>query len=144
VTALYIVAVVIHVVVAVLAIGVVGAIPLTARIARLSAGGFAGSERALGVLLRIMQVGFAGMVLTGVLIDLSMSGAFHRTGWFKASIAVLVVIGFSHARARRALRSGLAPGGSREAALTRVERWGWAMCAAIALVTILMQTKPLP
>jgi hypothetical protein len=84
------------------------------------------------------------MLVTGGLIDFSMAGAFHRTGWFRASIAVLLVIGFSHARARSALRSGLAPGGSREAALTRVERWGWAMCAAVALITILMQTKPLP
>jgi hypothetical protein len=141
---LYIVAIALHVVVAVLAIGVVGAVPVTARIARQSEDRFEGGERVLGVLLRITQLGFVLMLVTGVLLDLSMAGAFHRTGWFKASIAVLLVVGFSHARARAALRSGLAPGGSHEAALTRVERWGWAMCAAVALITILMQTKPLP
>jgi hypothetical protein len=141
---LYGVSIAIHVVVAVLAVGVVGAIPLTARIARQSAGRFEGSENALGVLLRIMQVGFVVMVLTGVLLDVSMAGAFHRTGWFKASMAVLVVIGFSHARARAALRAGLQPGGVRDVALSRVERWGWSMCAAVALITILMQTKVLP
>lgn len=131
---LYAVAVVVHVVVAVLAIGLVGAVPITARLARLSPGDLAGAERILGVLLRAMQVGFFLMVLTGVLVDVSAAGPFHRTGWFKASIAVLVVIGFSHARARAALRRGNA--------LDRVERWGWAMCASVALITILMQMKP--
>jgi hypothetical protein len=141
---LYVVAVAIHVVVAVLAVGVVGAIPVTARIARMSAAGFEGSQRALGVLLRILQIGLAVMLLTGVLLDLSMAGAFHRTGWLKASVVVLVGVGFSHARARAALRGALTAGGDREGALTRVERWGWAMCAAVALITILMQTKLLP
>jgi hypothetical protein len=131
---LYTVAIVVHVLVAVLAIGLVGAVPITARLARRSAGQLVGAERILGALLRAMQVGFAVMVVTGVLIDVSASGAFHRTVWFKASIAVLVVIGFSHARARAALRRGNA--------LDRVEQWGWAMCASVALITILMQMKP--
>jgi hypothetical protein len=140
----YTLVVAIHVVVAVLAIGLVGAIPLTARVARQSVGPSAESERALGVLLRTMQVGFLIMVVTGVLLDVWAAGAFHRTGWFKASIAVLLVIGFSHARARAALRRSLQPGGVRELALSRVERWGWTMFAAVALITILMQAKPLP
>jgi hypothetical protein len=132
---LYAAAIALHVVVAVLAIGLVGAIPLTARYARQSAGELAGAEKILGVLLRAMQVGLVAMLLTGVLIDVSAAGAFHRTGWLKASIAVLVVIGFSHARARAALRKGL---------LRQVERWGWAMCASVALITLLMQMKPFP
>lgn len=133
---LYTVAIVVHVLVAVLAIGLVGAIPITARLARLSTVPVVGSERILGALLRAMQVGFVLMLLTGVLLDVSAAGAFHRTGWFKASIAVLALIGFSHARARAALRKGNA--------LERVEQWGWAMCASVALITILMQTKPFP
>ncbi len=64
--------------------------------------------------------------------------------WFKASIAVLAVIGFSHARARVALRKGFAPGGAPEVALAAVERWGWTMCASVAVITLLMQMKPLP
>ncbi len=131
---LYAIAIVVHVVAAVLAIGLVGAVPITARLARKSAGQLVGAERILGALLRATQLGFAVMLLTGVLIDVSASGAFHRAGWFKASIAVLVVIGFSHARARAALR--------RANAMDRVEQWGWAMCAAVALITILMQMKP--
>lgn len=131
---LYVVAIVAHVLVAVLAIGLVGAIPLTARLARLSSGKVVGSERVLAALLRATQIGFVAMLLTGVLLDLSAAGAFHRAAWFKAAIAVLVLTGFAHARARAALR--------KEDALALVERWGWAMCALVALITILMQMKP--
>jgi hypothetical protein len=133
---LYPLAVTAHVVVAVLAIGLVGAVPLTARLAARSAEPFAAARRLLGALLRSIQVGFSLMVLTGVLLDVSVAGAFHRTGWFKASMAALVLAGFTHARARAALRRGNG--------LAGVERWGWIMCASVALITILMQMKPLP
>jgi len=139
---LYLVAIGIHVVVAVLAIGVVGAVPLVARLARKD--GLGSPARLLGALLRVMQLGFFAMLLTGILLDISMDGAFHRTTWFKVSIVVLAVVGFSHARARVALRTGFAPGGGREVALASIERWGWTMCAAIAVITLLMQMKPLP
>lgn len=39
--------------------------------------------------------------LTGVLLDLSAAGAFHRTGWLKASIVGLAFLGVSFVRARR-------------------------------------------
>jgi hypothetical protein len=143
-TLLYMVAIAVHVVVAVLGIGLVGAVPLTARIVRRASGTLAGGTSVLGAILRALQVAFGAMVLTGVLLDVSAAGAFHRTTWFKASIVVLLVIGFSHARARAALRRGLAPGGSQATALDEVERWGWAMCAAVAVITLLMQVKPLP
>jgi hypothetical protein len=140
---LYVVAIALHVVFAVLAIGVVGAVPLVARLARQD-GTLGSPERLLGALLRVMQVGFFAMLLTGVLLDVSMDGAFHRTTWFKVSIVVLAVVGFCHSRARVALRKGFAPGGGREVALASIERWGWTMCAAVALITLLMQMKPLP
>jgi hypothetical protein len=140
---LYVVAIALHVVVAVLAIGLVGAVPLTARYARTSEGPLGGIERVLGALLRAMQVGFLAMVVTGVLLDLSPVGPFHGHGWFKASMVLLLLIGLSHVRARAALRKGFGPGGAPEIALRRVERWGWIMCAAVALITFLMQAKPL-
>ena len=140
---LYVTSIAIHVVVAVLAIGVVGAVPLVARLAR-KGDTLSSPDRVLGALLRVMQLGFFAMLLTGILLDVSMDGAFHRTTWFRASVAVLAVIGFSHARARLALRKGFAPGGGREVALAKVERWGWTMCAAVAVITLLMQVKPLP
>jgi hypothetical protein len=139
---LYTVSIGIHVLTAILAVGLVGAIPLTARMARQSARDLAGVERILGALLLAMRVGLAVMLLTGGLLDVSAAGGFHRTGWFKASIAVLVLLGVSAARARVALRGGFAPGGAREHALARVEGWGWAMCASVALIAILMQMKP--
>jgi hypothetical protein len=141
---LYAISICIHVLTAVLAVGLVGAIPLTARMARQSARELAGVERILAALLLAMRAGVAVMVLTGVLLDLSASGAFHRTGWFKASIAVLVFLGVSLVRTHVALRRGFASGGARENALGQVERWGWAMCASVALIAILMQMKPLP
>jgi hypothetical protein len=141
---LYTVAIAVHVVVAVLGVGMVGAVPLTARFARNGAGTLAGSARTLGVLLRSTQGAFLAMVVTGVLLDVSVAGAFHRTTWFKASVTMLLIVGVSHGRARAALRRGFAEGGSQELALGLVERWGWAMCVAIAVITVLMQMKPLP
>jgi hypothetical protein len=141
---LYAVAIAVHVLAAVLAVGIVGAIPLTARLARLSEGQLAATGRILGALLRAVQVGLAVMFLTGVLLDVSVSGAFHRTSWFKVSIALLALVGISHARARAALRRAVAPGSAHNEALRRLEQWGWAMCASVALITLLMQTKLLP
>lgn len=141
---LYVVAITLHVLCAVLAVGLVGAVPLTARFSRRSSGELAGAQRILGTLLRAVQVGFIVMLLTGGLIDHAAGGAFHRTGWFKASIAVLVAVGASLARARAAMRHAFGPGGHPGPGLARVERWGWAMCAGVAFITILMQMKPLP
>jgi hypothetical protein len=133
---LYAFAIAAHVVTAVLAIGLVGAIPLAARVAAQAAEPSPGAERLLHVLLRFTQVGFVVMVVTGGLVDVSVGGVFHGAGWFRASIAVLLFTGFAHARARRALRRGNA--------LAVVERWGWVMCASIATLTVLMQIKPFP
>src|SRR5262249_4349534 len=141
---LYSVAIVVHVLTAILVIGLVGAIPLTARLARRSEGEFVEGQILLRTFVRALQVGLLAMFLTGALLDFSVAGAFHRAGWFKASIALLAVIGFSLARTRAAVRRGLAAGADRRGALGRVERWGWAMCASVALVTTLMQTKLLP
>jgi uncharacterized membrane protein len=139
---LYAVAIVAHVVVAVLAVGLVGAIPIMARWARRTEA--PGTDVVLATLLRAVQIGFGLMLVTGVLLDLSVDGAFHRTGWFKVSMGLLVVVGVSLGRTRASLRRAVAPGGQRDVDLGRVERWGWVMCAGVALVTVLMQSKLLP
>ena len=126
---MYETAVVLHVLVAVLLIGLCGAIPVVARAA------LVGSERILGTLVRALQIGLLAMLLTGVLIDVSVAGAFHATGWFRGSVALWIVVGICVGRTRGALRRG---------ALPRVERWGWITCVAVALVTILMRAKFLP
>ncbi len=130
---LYTVSIVLHLLVAVLGIGLVGAIPITARFARRSEGVLIGPPL-LRTLLRAVRIGVFTMFLTGVLLDLSAAGVFHSAGWFRASLALLVVVGIALARARTALRRD---------ALDRVERWGWVMCATVALITILMRTKML-
>jgi hypothetical protein len=79
-----------------------------------------------------VQLGLGAMLLTGILLDWSAAGGFHRMTWFQVSMAVLVVLGISLGRARAALRHH---------ELRRVEQWGWAMCAAVAVVTLLMQVK---
>lgn len=126
------VALAVHVLTAVLAVGLVGAIPLTARLARRSQGELAAVGAALPALMRTVQIGLAVMFLTGVLLDYSVRGAFHQMVWFKAAVALFVVIGFAFGRTRTALRGS---------SLASVERWGWAMCGGVALVTIVMQTK---
>ncbi len=145
--ALYSVAIAIHVLVAVTGVGLVGAIPITARIMRVAgpraeSGSPGSGERTLGALLLATQLAFVLMVVTGLLLDVSMAGAFHRTTWFQVSIAVLLGVGFSHARARAHLRSASAAGGHRDAALGRVERWGIVMCVGVGALALLMQVKP--
>ena len=130
---LYAVAIAIHVLVAVLAVGLVGAVPLAARLAQ-TAGQPAGAAALLRALLVAVQVGLGVMLLTGVLLDFAVAGGFHHMRWFQLSIAVLVFLGLSLGRARAALR---------EHAFRAVERWGWAMCASVAAITVLMQLKPL-
>jgi hypothetical protein len=123
---LYLISVALHVITAVLVVGLIGAIPLAARF---------GAERLVGALLRTTQFGFLGMLITGILLDVSSAGNFHHAGWFRASVVVLVLVGAAHSRARAALKAN---------ALRLVERWGWAMCAGIAVITLLMQTKLVP
>jgi hypothetical protein len=136
---LYTAATVVHVLVAVLGIGLVGAIPIVARVARRSPEALGPSGTVVGTLARVVQVGLLIMFLTGVLIDVSAAGAFHGAGWFRISVALLVVVAVAMNRTRAALRRGLAP----HEALVRVERWGWAAFVAVAVVTLLMRTKVL-
>jgi hypothetical protein len=134
---LHAVAIAVHVLAAVLAVGVVGAIPITARLGQQAAGATAATEGILRALLRATQLGLGVMLLTGVLLDFSVAGGFHKMRWFQLSIVVLVVLGAALGRARAALRRGGAD------ALPQVERWGWVVCASVAVITLLMQCKPL-
>lgn len=133
---LYTITIAIHVVVAVLAIGLVGAIPITARVARHATAPLA-TNAVLGPLLRAVQLGLVAMLVTGVLLDVAVAGAYHSTGWFRASVLLFLAIGFSIGRARIAFRRG------GQEVLARVERWGWVASVLVALVTIVMRTKPL-
>jgi hypothetical protein len=132
---LYTIAIAIHVVVAVVAIGLVGAIPITARFARRAPAQLVGVDTVLAMLVRAVQLGLVAMLLSGVLLDVSVDGAYHATGWFRGSALLFIAVAFSVARARSALRRG---------DLAGVERWGWIASALVALVTLLMRTKLVP
>jgi hypothetical protein len=96
-------------------------------------------------LLRYTLASLVIVGLSGVLLEVAARGAFHSAVWFKGSVALYVILGFSHGRARRALRKGLGAGtdaSARLASLRSVERWGWAMCAAASGIALLMVVKP--
>ena len=139
---LFSVAIALHVVVAVLGIGVAGAIPITAHLLRGASDTGTTGDRLLGALLRSTQLSFAAMLVTGVLLDVSMDGAFHRTMWLRLCVPAFVVIGVAFGRARATLKKARASGKVEDLALLRIERWGLVMCAGIAVVTLLMQARP--
>jgi hypothetical protein len=133
----------VHVVVAVLGVGALGAVPIAAGAARTA--GMAGASPfdprpILARLLGWTRWSFIAMLITGAALDLAADGAFHGLAWFRASAVLLVVGGIAQARARAALRdgAGVDPG----LAMRKVQRWGWTSCAAVALIAWLMAVKP--
>jgi hypothetical protein len=144
---LFTLAISIHAIAAVAGVGLLGAIPIAAAFAR--RGGLAGPREGalLAIFLRYTQWSIGIVGLSGVLLEIAARGAFHAAPWFRASVALYLFLGFSHARARRAQRKGLVPGADAEttrAALRRIERWGWAMCAAASGIALLMIVRPFP
>jgi hypothetical protein len=131
-----------HVVVAVVGIGLIGAIPLVARFARRAGELPSARSSLLDALFRYTRLSLATMALTGGVLDFTVGGAFHSTGWFRVSVGLLLVAAFSHARARAALRKYLASDSAVGPNLWYVERWGWAACATVALMAVLMEAKP--
>jgi hypothetical protein len=140
---LHAVALVIHVLVAILGVGSVAAIALFASVLRRSGRSSTPDAAAwLTPLLRYSAVSLAVMLGTGALLDLTAGGAFHETWWFRASGLLLFATGFLQALARRALRRGLAGGAAPHAVLGRVERIAYGMCLLVGLIVVLMQVKP--
>lgn len=139
---LYTAVLAVHVLVAVLGLGSVTSIAVVAATIRRA--GCASTEGSawLGPLLRSSVFSLAAMLITGILLDLAAGGAFHGMWWFRVSALLLVATGALHARARRAIRQGLAKENGGEAVLRRVEHTAYGMCALIASITVLMEVKP--
>lgn len=133
-----------HVIVAVLGVGSIAAIAVVAGAARMTGGESAAVSVGLRLLLRYTVLSFAIMFVTGLFLDFSSHGTFHTSGWFRGSIALLVVCGVLHAQARGAVRSMSMSSSelSRDMTLRRVQRLAYAMCALVAAITILMELKP--
>jgi hypothetical protein len=124
----YLVALVTHVLVAILGLGSVVSVALMAAMVR--------------PLLRVSAFSLAGMLLTGVVMISYAGGAFHQAWWLRSSVLLLVVTGALHARARRALKAEPASEHDARLAIQRVERIAYAMSFLIATITVLMELKP--
>jgi hypothetical protein len=137
---LYVPVLVVHVLVAVLGVGSIASLAVLAGTARRAGRGSTDPSAWLGPLLRYSAVSLGAMLATGALLDFAAGGAFHEAWWFRGSALLLVATGGLHARARRAVRLG--GEGVTAVTLRRVERIAYGMCALIAAIAVLMETKP--
>jgi hypothetical protein len=131
-----------HVLVAVLGVGSIGAFPLCVRSAR--RGGLALSALAAWALplLRTARVSlFLGLV-SGALLDFVAHGPFHEAWWFRLSGLLVVVTAVCLGRGKVALTRGLSGSLAAPIALRRIESWGFTSVAAVACIVLLMVWKP--
>jgi hypothetical protein len=138
----YIPVLVMHVLVAVLGVGSIASLAVLSGTARRTGRGATDASVWLGPLLRYSAVSLGAMLATGAFLDLAAGGAFHKAWWFRGSALMLLATGALHAQARRAVRRGLAGEGVTAVTLRRVERIAYGMCALIAVIAVLMETKP--
>jgi hypothetical protein len=129
----YGVLVALHVVVAVVGIGMVGAIPLGARVARRAGADLAALEPFYTRLYRITGTSLFVMLFSGLALDALVSGIHHERDWFKAAVVLWLVAGFCLGRTRARFRRG---------SLLGVEVFGWATAASVLAIAVLMKLKP--
>jgi hypothetical protein len=139
---LYLVALLTHVLVAILGLGSVVSVALMAATVRRTGRGAAEVSMWIRPLLRLSAFSLAGMLVTGIVMVSVAGGAFHSAWWLRGSVLLLVVTGALHARARRALRTPPANDDEARIVLWRVERIAYGMSSLIATITVLMELKP--
>jgi hypothetical protein len=142
VTRLFIPILVVHVVVAVVGLGSILSVALVAAASRKAGRGSADVAAWLAPLLRLSAISLGVMLVTGILMDVAASGAFHEWWWFRGSALLLVLTGVLHARARRIVGRGLGPDAGRDTALRRIERLAYGMSALVAAIAVMMEIKP--
>jgi hypothetical protein len=140
---LYAVAVSAHVVIAIVGLGVFGAVPIGAATTRRAGLGLVALEGWVKPLFLCTRISLLLLLLTGALLDFVAKGAFHDAFWFRLSVALLVVAAIGQALARGTLRRGLAGQIEESRALFRIERLGFTSAAAVACIAVLMEIKPL-
>jgi uncharacterized membrane protein len=95
--------------------------------------------------MRLVTWSLVAVFATGAAVIALTHGALGETRWMKASFALFLLLGFLHGMARRQLRlaqqSDSIPTASNlpGKALNRIL---WAMCAVVAAITWLMESKP--
>jgi len=139
---LYSLVVSVHVLVALLAVGPLVAIPLGAHSARRLRLGLGALGAWAQQLFRLAGAGMVVAFLSGALLDYIARGAYHYAGWFRLAGLLLAVTAVCQARARAALKQGLAGKLPDAVALRRIELWGSTAISAVAAIAVLMEWKP--
>jgi len=131
-----------HVLIAVLGIGTIGALPIAARSARLAS--LAPDALAVSVrpLLLAARISLLLVFASGAAVDFAFGGAFHRAAWFRLAGLLVVATALCLGRASVALARALSGGLGAPVALRRVEFWGFMSVIAVACVVVLMEWKP--
>lgn len=123
----------VHVLAAVLGLGVVPALAVV---------GWSRPQGGPQLVRRLATVGSLGLLVelaTGLGLDFAVGGAFHQTGWFRASVLGLVAIGASLGLTRRAA----ARWASDPSQALAVARFGTLAGVLTAAVVVVMVAKPL-
>jgi hypothetical protein len=123
-----------HVLVAVAGLGIITAMALLAAKARPLA------REPLLSMSRWASGSLALMFLSGALMDLLAGGAYHETGWFRASGLAIIATGGILAYCRRVLKRSDET--SAERARRTTVRASSLASVLVLVVTALMETKP--
>lgn len=130
---MYTLAIVLHVMVAILGVGQVGAVAIAATSVRRAGISLPPGGGPLAPLLRWTRVSLGLVVLTGIAMNVLVRGAYQGAWWLRLSFLLTVVVFLLVRGAGSALREGAWP---------RVERYAWAACGVVAAIAALMEAKP--
>jgi hypothetical protein len=139
---MYNLAVVLHVVVAVLGVGQIGALAVAVSASRRARLPLPQIASWLHPLLGWARFSMAAVVATGIWMVVMAKGAYHGMWWVRLSVLLVVITFIFQRRAVGALKKVLRGEIDAASALSRVERVAWSMCATVALITVLMEAKP--
>jgi uncharacterized membrane protein len=141
VSKLYTPLLVMHVLAAVLGLGSTASVAIVAATARRHAVAM-GASIWLSPLLRYSTLSLVTMLVTGVLLDFTAAGAFSSAWWFRGSVLLLITTGILNSLTRRMVRAVPKEEKREKLVLGRVQLLAYGMCALLAAITILMETKP--
>jgi hypothetical protein len=96
--------------------------------------------RALQRLATTSSWSLAVMLLSGLALEYSVGWGYHGFWWFRLSFLGLLALGAILGRTRRTIRKNASSPDGR--ALQAVRPAVWAMCALVAIITVLMVAKP--
>jgi hypothetical protein len=136
----YEIAIVLHVIVAILGVGQVTGLTVVAAVARRSPPPSAAIWTALKRLARGASWSLLVMLLTGLWLEVLAGGVHGRSVWFPAAVVLFFVCGALLGMTQRSLRRGEVAGDA--SVLSGVATRGGIVCALVAIIAALMQLKP--